>query len=360
MIRRLLAAGVAVLLAGGLSACRGPEAAPSKAARDLSDAGLQRLAAGMDPATRALALRHDPQGGADPWGRPEGWTRLSLDQTPSLGFPVATDAAAMAINAARAVSIEPVAPMRPFRFRGGADDRARALQCLTQAVYYEAAREPLDGQQAVAQTVLNRVRHPDYPKSVCGVVFQGSARATGCQFSFTCDGSLRWAPEPALWSRARRVAEAALAGYVDAAVGSATHYHADYVAPYWAPTLVKLNQVGRHIFYRWTGPAGEPPAFTGRYAGGEARLTAAILQGYDPRTQSPPALAAAPRKVVLTVDGEARSYAVADAGQTTEGALKPTRRQPSAAEIKRINAALAEMEKRIDAPPAPQPAAATD
>jgi spore germination cell wall hydrolase CwlJ-like protein len=179
---------------------------------------------------------------------------------------------AIRINAARPFVDEPIQPMRPFVLASGGVDQERAVECLAQAVYYEAAREPLNGQQAVAQVVLNRVRHPAYPKTVCGVVYQGSARARGCQFTFTCDGALRWGPEPALWSRARSVARRALAGYVDKDVGSATHYHAVYVAPYWAPTLVKLRQVGQHIFYRWSGTWGEPQAFVGRYAGGESRV----------------------------------------------------------------------------------------
>jgi len=221
----------------------------------------------------------------------------------------------------------------------------------------------------VAQVVLNRMRHPAYPKSVCGVVYQGSARTTGCQFTFTCDGSLRWAPEPTLWRKARGVAERALGGYVDKAVGSATHYHASYVAPYWAPTLVKMTQVGAHIFYRWTGPWGEPPAFTGRYAGGEAYLTPAILGGIDSRTQGSllsPELQgfAADRRVTIAVAGEIRTYKVADAsmadGTRTRvmGTIQPSRRQPTADEIKKINESLAAMEHRMDAPPAPTAAPA--
>ena len=215
--------------------------------------------------------------------------------------------------------------------------------------------------------VLNRVRHPAYPKSVCGVVYQGSARATGCQFTFTCDGSLRWAPEPALWRQAQRVAERALNGHVARHVGSATHYHADYVAPYWAPTLVKMTQVGAHIFYRWTGPWGEPPAFTGRYAGGEAYLSPAVLGSVDARTQggllggllSPEKQGLpAERKVTLAVAGEVRTYTVADptasGGERTRvmGTISPTRRKATADEIKQINEKLEAFDKALDAPAA--------
>jgi spore germination cell wall hydrolase CwlJ-like protein len=180
--------------------------------------------------------------------------------------------AALALNAAIPVSglVNPAAA--PFRLRGTAADQARSLDCLTAAIYYEAAREPLDGQRAVAQVVLNRVRHPAYPASVCGVVFEGARRTTGCQFSFTCDGSLRRGPMADYWQRARAVAQAALGGYVYAPVGWATHYHANYVMPYWAPTLVKSANIGLHIFYRWRGGWGRPGAFVNRYGGAEPAI----------------------------------------------------------------------------------------
>lgn len=157
-----------------------------------------------------------------------------------------------------------------------------ALRCLTQAVYYEAAVEPIPGRRAVAQVVLNRVRHPAYPNSVCGVVYQGSERRTGCQFSFTCDGSLLRQPSVRAWSEAQAVARAALAGYVEPAVGTATHYHADYVLPKWAFQLAKTSQIGRHIFYRFNGGWGKPSYFTARYAGAE-RIPALNLDALNER-----------------------------------------------------------------------------
>ncbi|WP_298668440.1 cell wall hydrolase [uncultured Sphingomonas sp.] len=149
------------------------------------------------------------------------------------------------------------------------DDAARALDCLTQAVYYEARSEPLDGERAVAQVVLNRVRDRAFPKSVCGVVYQGSARRTGCQFTFTCDGSLLRPREPGAWARASAVAAAALAGEVYAPVGSATHYHANYVLPWWASSLTRIGAVGTHIFYRWRDAMENALAFRQRYDGAE-------------------------------------------------------------------------------------------
>lgn len=123
-------------------------------------------------------------------------------------------------------------------------------QCLTLAVAYEAAGEPLAGQQAVAEVVLNRMAHPAFPKSVCGVVFQGWRRTTGCQFTFTCDGALRRRLLPRTLTAARAVADAVLSGEAPRRVPGALNYHADYVHPYWAPTLDRVTKLGAHIFYR--------------------------------------------------------------------------------------------------------------
>jgi len=148
-------------------------------------------------------------------------------------------------------------------------DRTRALQCLTAAVYYEAASEPDSGQRGVAQVVLNRVAHSSYPNTVCGVVYQGSQRRTGCQFSFTCDGSLARKPGRMFWQRAENVARGALAGYVHSPAGLATHYHTTAIYPYWAPSLNFLGTIGAHRFYRFKGSAGRPGAFRFAYRGGE-------------------------------------------------------------------------------------------
>ncbi|NUT00114.1 MAG: cell wall hydrolase [Sphingomonas sp.] len=182
---------------------------------------------------------------------------------------------ALAINQGIALDNGPNPAAQPFALgKVDAATRARALECLTSAVYYEAGQESSDGQRAVAQVVLNRVRHPAFPASVCGVVYEGSTRATGCQFTFTCDGSLSRGPMLGAWQRARTVAEAALAGYVYKPVGNATHYHADYVVPYWAPTLTKNAVIGAHIFYRWAGGWGRPTAFSQGYSHREASVDA--------------------------------------------------------------------------------------
>ena len=180
-----------------------------------------------------------------------------------------TAADAEQINAAVPFVAGGVVAARPFRFTGGTEDRARATDCLAAAVIYEAG-DDTGGEKAVAQVILNRVRHPAYPKTVCGVVFQGSERSTGCQFTFTCDGSIaRRTPSAGAWIRARQVAAAALSGGVDGRVGLATHYHTNYVVPYWQSSLDKIAQVGLHLFYRWTGWWGTPRAFVGGGGAGE-------------------------------------------------------------------------------------------
>ena len=157
-------------------------------------------------------------------------------------------------RAATGRSPPPIALQTPFTLESASEEDAhRAADCLTDAVYYEARSEPAEGQLAVAQVVLNRVRDRAFPHSVCGVVYQGSGRATGCQFSFTCDGSMNRAREPSAWDRARAVALAALNGSVSSLVGTATFYHSNAVSPWWAPSLVRIGAVGRHIFYRWPG-----------------------------------------------------------------------------------------------------------
>ena len=158
---------------------------------------------------------------------------------------------------------------RALRIDNSGVDRTRAEQCLTAAIYYEAASEADAGQRAVAQVVLNRVAHPAYPKTVCGVVYQGSERSTGCQFSFTCDGALARRPNRLFWERAAEVARQALAGYVYAPAGLATHYHTVAVHPYWAPSLHYLLTIGAHRFYSFNGAAGRPATFRYAYLGGE-------------------------------------------------------------------------------------------
>ncbi len=159
-----------------------------------------------------------------------------------------------------------------------------ALQCLTLAIAYEAGFEPLEGKQAVAEVIINRAHHPAYPKSICGVVFQGSSRRTGCQFTFTCDGSLNRILSERVMLGARVVASSVLAGEATRQVGGATHYHANYVSPYWAPSLIRVGRIGAHIFYRAPGS----PDLAQRYTITSDPLIAALgpwLKAGDPLTQ---------------------------------------------------------------------------
>jgi hypothetical protein len=181
---------------------------------------------------------------------------------------------ALALNQQIPLASGPNPAALPFVFAGNGATRARALECLASAIYYEAGSQDENGERAVAQVVLNRVRHPAFPASVCDVVYQGSTRATGCQFTFTCDGSLYRQPDAAGWRRAYRIAQEALGGSVYAPVGYATHYHTNYVLPYWASTLAKKAVVGAHIFYRWAGGWGRPAAFGKSYAGHEPNARA--------------------------------------------------------------------------------------
>jgi spore germination cell wall hydrolase CwlJ-like protein len=222
---------------------------------------------------------------------------------------VAPDAA-MTINASIPIAALPNPRAQSVVFRAaGAVDQFRALQCLAEAVYYEARSEAEAGQRAVAQVVLNRVRHPSYPNSVCGVVYQGPMRAGGgCQFTFTCDGSLGRPPVGYDWAQARRIAAEALSGKVYAAVGHATHYHTHQVLPSWAYRLGKVAVIGAHNFYRIPDRWGTPTAFSQRYAAHEpapasviaARLPisfAAVPQVYT----APPA----PPPIILPIEAPA-------------------------------------------------------
>lgn len=201
---------------------------------------------------------------------------------PSAIVPMASGEAQQ-INAAIPLVSGPIPAAAAFWGPAGVN-LTRSADCLTAAIYHEAGNESDDGQRAVAQVVLNRVRHPAYPHSVCGVVFQGAERPSGCQFTFTCDGALARPPSPANWARARRTAIAALSGSVYAPVGWATHYHANYVVPRWANELDKVAVVGAHIFYRWRSHWGKPAAFSARYAGSEDEtvMQRALLAAHAP------------------------------------------------------------------------------
>ena len=132
-----------------------------------------------------------------------------------------------------------------------ADLQGEDRRCLAQAIYYEARSESRVGQLAVADVVLNRVDSRHYPDSICEVVFQGSERVTGCQFSFTCDGSMEARLNKRLWKVSDDLAGAILAGVRVPVSRNATHYHADYVNPPWAEKLTPTATIGTHKFYKF-------------------------------------------------------------------------------------------------------------
>ncbi len=127
---------------------------------------------------------------------------------------------------------------------------AREQRCLAEAIYYEARGESRNGQMAVAEVVANRVRSSLYPDTFCGVVYQGSERNTGCQFSFTCDGSAAKRPRGAAWREANVIASQVLLGMVNPMTHRATHYHTASIDPYWSASLVETTRIGAHVFYR--------------------------------------------------------------------------------------------------------------
>jgi hypothetical protein len=166
---------------------------------------------------------------------------------------------------------------------------AHDIDCLTAAVYYEARGEPREGQAAVAQVVLNRLRDAHFPKTVCGVVYQGLA-SHACQFTFACDGSTAARREPGAWDRAKSVATRALDGYVVPAIGGATHYHVADLGEIWGDQLVRVAQIGQHVFYRRHGAAAAErieriaaaPASPGAPAAAPLELRGALKPVSDP------------------------------------------------------------------------------
>jgi hypothetical protein len=211
----------------------------------------------MGPVAAAVAC--DPSGGLSQL-RFEKASLIFLLQAGGLVLCAGAVAAASVENTA-ATSLDSLEPRLLFAESGEgialAGDRSKAIDCLAQAIGHEAANEPESGRQAVAQVILNRVRHRAFPNTVCGVVFQGSLRRTGCQFTFTCDGSLNRALSRRTWADALRIAGQAMEGQLPPTIGAATHYHADYVAPRWAPAMMRVSKIGAHIFYQFPGRAAD-------------------------------------------------------------------------------------------------------
>jgi spore germination cell wall hydrolase CwlJ-like protein len=167
-------------------------------------------------------------------------------------------------------------PMSPAeRLHLDQKGRAKAMKCLTQAIYFEARGEPVRGQIAVAQVVMNRVFSGYYPGTVCGVVYQNANRHLACQFTFACDGLPEVVREPDAWERAKKIAAETLDGELWLPeVGKATHYHAYWVHPSWVHEMTRMYKLGVHTFYRpkrW-GAGADAPEW------GDAAATAAAAK----------------------------------------------------------------------------------
>lgn len=184
--------------------------------------------------------------------------------------------------------------------------KGRELDCLTQAVYFEARGESVRGQAAVATVIMNRVKNPHFPKTVCGVVYQGASHH-GCQFSFACDGSVERVADWDAWEQARKVAARALSGVVLRDVGSATHFHTTAVDPEWGSRMLRVAQVGLHVFYRFNphapppiddDDAEDPPQLTSAPASAAPtlRLAAAVTAPTEAAKSTPEARPAQPAK----------------------------------------------------------------
>jgi spore germination cell wall hydrolase CwlJ-like protein len=166
------------------------------------------------------------------------------------GQTAAPDARPTIIIKDGVVTMMPVGDSVPAAVTSDAVRPDSETECLANAVYFEARGESTRGQEAVAQVVLARVKTPGRPKSICGVVYEGSKLRSGCQFSFTCDGVPDIARDRAAFERAERIATSAMRGDLQSVAGGATFYHASYVRPHWASHMVKVATIGTHIFYR--------------------------------------------------------------------------------------------------------------
>ncbi len=344
----LLGSGVglglgAAYLAGGMARATTDHQRTARlaeaAAGGFSESVLQREAADMDPGVLRVARRHDPFTVAGDAER----DRQSSIFAARLEKRDRNPASAVVLRAAFAGPLVP--SVTPFRMAGVLES-SRELECLTQAVYFEARGETAVGQQAVAQVVLNRVRHPAYPKSVCGVVFQGAARARGCQFSFACDGSMRRGREAIAWNRARSVAARALSGGVMASVGDATNFHTTGVAPNWGPRMVRVAQVGMHVFYRF-GRGAAPATYVAdsRAGGRELNAGEAVYASLVPM----PAQANAPdfrlaSAVVVSGPSEGAEHKAAEAPATA----------PAPAEVKAEKGKLTPVSQTKPTEPVPK------
>lgn len=200
-----------------------------------------RLAAIEDGGVTVRTAPHTPSLLDTQWIRTVEYT-LKRDTDSSMSRYAMRDRDGAALSSL--VSFRPEHIKRAEKMESEAD-------CLSRAVYYEAGIESLEGKLAVAEVITNRVKDHRYPDTVCDVVFQGATRTTGCQFTFTCDGSLDRPPRGRNWEISQKVAAHVLMQLNEERTGGATHYHATYVDPIWNAGLIRTDKIGLHIFYRF-------------------------------------------------------------------------------------------------------------
>ncbi|HEV2558009.1 MAG TPA: cell wall hydrolase [Microvirga sp.] len=240
-------------------------------APDLAEPGFEPWN-GWDPTTtrQATSIQSPAAAAAGSSGAAAGATTPSVSRAVALSSTTPAPADMTPVEIAAAPVSLPLQSARLDRGEGAAntsvvpkDERPRYAdlvdpenlgkeqRCLAEAVYFEARSEPEEGQAAVAQVVLNRVRSGLYPSSICGVVYQNRHRHLACQFTFACEGKALRITEPESWEQAKRVAAEVFEGKTYLAdVGNATHYHANYVRPSWSRRLKRTDVIGRHIFYK--------------------------------------------------------------------------------------------------------------
>ncbi len=209
-------------------------------------ASQQAVTEATPPATNSIpapVASESPASSPELGSVPDSQPNLSSTQTP------APEAAQAIVEIKPPPPPPPPTPAELLGLTG--KDRARHEKCLANAIYFEARGEPLRGQIAVAQVVMNRVFSPYYPNDVCSVVYQNAHMHLSCQFTFACDGKSKAITERGAWWRAQRIAKQTLDGKVwVAAVAKSTHYHAFYVKPNWVAEMKKMFRYGVHIFYR--------------------------------------------------------------------------------------------------------------
>lgn len=246
---------------------KGPRADQYLVPNTVTSAGKQLIAAsvGGDPGVTDALWRHNEVNGSIKGDRLKPTTSAV-----ALRGSVGTPASSLLMNAGSGspfaanfdvdgfrpsteeIAYHPTTEALDFRYKGEsqAEFEQRERRCLATAIYFEARGEPVRGQVAVAQVILNRVRSPVFPETICGVVYQGQMHP-GCQFSFTCDGHTDNPRNDDQWALAQDIAKQITAGELWLPeVGYSTFYHANYVSPRWAGSMSKIDKIGRHIFYK--------------------------------------------------------------------------------------------------------------